>query len=217
MEFLLLIALWLLAPILFAVLFVLPLKLMVNSLYDLVHVPSQIVAIAFNRRLRMNHALEHATINVLQSRYGAAGLAGYARENGFLISGWHDPRSLEIAAREALMRLSLGERHLAVHNKCGTSRAVGNFFFAVLFLTVLLVGGHLDLLTIMAAGVALFVISPVVGMFIQRTLTTHPRVKELAIEGVAPVYSQAAPTSFFGLALFPRAPEAYFVSTVQRR
>lgn len=213
MEFLLVIALWLLAPVLFVTLFVLPLKLMVNSLYDLVHVPSQIVAVAFNRRLRMNHALEHATINVLQSRHGAAGLSGYARDDGFFISGWHDPRSLESGAREALMRLSLGERHLAIHSRCGTSRAVGNFFFAVLFLTVLLLGGHLDLFTIMAAGAVLYLVSPSIGLFIQKTMTTHPRVQELVITGIAPVYSGRAPTSFFGLALFPRAPEAYFVYT----
>lgn len=217
MEFLVVIALWLLAPVLFVTLFVLPLKLMVNSLYDLVHVPSQVVAIAFNRRLRMNHALEHATINVLQSRYGAAGLSGFAREDGFFISGWHDPRSLESAAREALMRLSLGERHLAIHTRCGTSRAVGNFFFAVVLLTVLLWGGHLDLLTIIAGGAVLFVISPSIGLFVQRTLTTNSRVKDLAIEGVAPIYSGTGPSHLFGLALFARAPEAYFVSTERRR
>ncbi|MFO8060066.1 MAG: DUF6391 domain-containing protein [Bacillota bacterium] len=209
--------LWLIAPVVFALLFVLPLKLMIRGISDLVYLPLQILTIAFNRPLRRNHALEHATINVLERRYGARGLAGLARPSGFLVRGWPDVASLEWAAREALVRLQRGENQLVIHRRCGTSQAAGNILFALLFLTVLLAGGRLDLLTVVFAGLLLLLISPHVGILVQRTLTTADDVDDVVITGVAPVYERRPLTFGFGLALFSGPPGAYFVRTATRR
>ena len=47
----------------------------------------------------MNHALEHATVNILESRYGYKNLAGYAEDNGFYIIGANNIFQVEQAAR----------------------------------------------------------------------------------------------------------------------
>ncbi|MCU0512616.1 MAG: DUF6391 domain-containing protein [Anaerolineae bacterium] len=71
------------------------------------------------RRIRRNHALEHATIHLLnRQRYT---LSGHSSENGFVIVGDVPTARLESAVKEALRRLRGGERHLAIHPNCGTN------------------------------------------------------------------------------------------------
>ncbi len=212
MGFFALIAMWFALPLLFIFLFILPVKLMIRSLIDIVYIPRQIVGIAANARLRRNHALEHATINVLQQRYGVRRLAGLASEDGFLIRGWSDDRALSRAAGEALLRLQRGEHDLAVHRHCGTSQAVGNFLFAVLYLTVLLAGGRLQLGAVMLGGAALLLISPYLGMWIQRAFTTSIDVSDVMIIGTSPVFGRKGPAFPFSL-LLGRVPEGYYVHT----
>ncbi len=212
MGFLTLLALWIILPFLFLILFILPLKLMITGLLDIVHIPGQIISIAINPRLRRNHALEHATINVLQRRYGAQNLGGMAREDGFFIRNWGDKRLLRRAAGEALMRLHRGEHHLAVHRQCGTSRAVANLVFAVLYLIVLLAGGRLQLGTVVLGGLALLLISPLLGTWVQRLFTTSIDVQGVAILGISPIFSGRGPVFPFSL-LVGRTPEGFFVHT----
>ena len=78
---------WLLIPLTVFFLFnllLLPFGFTLRSLFSLLTIPGQIWQIATNRRLRANHALEHATINVIEEYYGPQQLAGFAREDGFL-------------------------------------------------------------------------------------------------------------------------------------
>lgn len=76
-------------------------------------------------RVRRNHALEHATLHVLQAKGSAARLGGISDAGGYWIFGDVDTETLLQAAREARERLMAGESHLAVHPKCGTNLAVG--------------------------------------------------------------------------------------------
>lgn len=215
MGSLVLVFLWLMVSVVFVCLFILPLKLMVRSLSDLVYLPVQLLRIALNRRLRENHAVEHATINVLEARYGARGLSGLAREDGFLIRGWTDRASLEAASREALVRLQRGETDLIIHRRCGTSQAAGNILFGLLLLAVLLAGGGVDLLFVVLGGLLLLLISEHVGILVQRTLTTTGDVSDVVITGVSPVYGRRP--LFFGLWFLAQAPGAHFVATALRR
>ena len=48
----------------------LPFQFTVNSLFHIFTIPGQIYKIAANKVLRMNHALEHATVNILERKYG---------------------------------------------------------------------------------------------------------------------------------------------------
>lgn len=71
------------------------------------------------RRTRRNHALEHATIHLLnQQRYT---LSGRSSDTGFVIIGEVPTTRVESAVREALRRLRNGEHHLALHPNCGTN------------------------------------------------------------------------------------------------
>lgn len=76
-------------------------------------------------RIRRNHALEHATLNVLNSRRrGGSPLAGYSDAFGFWIVGTVSTEELHLAANQALSRLQAGERELAIHPNCGTNFVV---------------------------------------------------------------------------------------------
>ncbi len=76
-------------------------------------------------RVRNNHALEHATLHVLQEKGVNVQLAGISDAGGFWIYGEITTEMLAEAAQEALKRLAAGESDLAVHPNCGTNLAIG--------------------------------------------------------------------------------------------
>jgi hypothetical protein len=74
--------------------------------------------------VRRNHALEHATLQVLSEKKSPSSrLFGYSDMNGFWIVGKVDTEALGEATQEALLRLQKGERQLAIHPNCGTNLA----------------------------------------------------------------------------------------------
>ena len=77
-------------------------------------------------RVRGNHALEHATLHVLQERGFIGRLGGISDAGGFWIYGEVPTEKLLLAAQEALERLQKGESALAVHPDCGTNYAVSS-------------------------------------------------------------------------------------------
>ena len=76
-------------------------------------------------RVRRNHALEHATLHILQEKGISGRLGGISDAGGFWIYGDVPTETLLLAAQEALKRLADGESGLAVHPNCGTNLAVG--------------------------------------------------------------------------------------------
>jgi hypothetical protein len=72
-------------------------------------------------RVRRNHGLEHATINLLSRKYPAKALAGYSDHKGFWIVGEISTDELTETVREALTRMNGGEHGLAIHAQCGTN------------------------------------------------------------------------------------------------
>src|SRR5438045_4994676 len=81
--------------------------------------------ILFGRRIRQNHALEHATITVLSGMVPDLSISARSSSNGFIIFGDVDLGLLRRALDEALRRLQAGEASLAIHPNCGTNLAVG--------------------------------------------------------------------------------------------
>lgn len=75
-------------------------------------------------RVRCNHALEHATLHVLQEKGINTPLGGISDMGGFWIYGDVATETLFGASQEALKRLADGENELAVHPNCGTNIAV---------------------------------------------------------------------------------------------
>ena len=81
--------------------------------------------VLFGRRIRQNHALEHATITVLSGYVPNLRISARSSSRGFIIFGDVDLGQLRRALDEALRRLQAGEAELAIHPNCGTNVVVG--------------------------------------------------------------------------------------------
>ena len=168
----------------FILLLLLPFKFTIDSLIILVKAPGQLLAIANNKALRKNHALEHATVNVLEKKYGYNNLSGLAAETGFYINGVVNPADVEAAAREGLLRLQQGEINLVVHKQCGTSLTVANLVLAIIFIFLLLATGSFSLLNMLLAIVIANFVGPQLGVWVQKNFTTSAKVANMEIDGL---------------------------------
>lgn len=149
--------------------------------------PRQILAVLFNRRVRRNHALEHATAHVLESRFGPWGqVSGYAVEQGFYLSGSVPPEEIASAASEGLSRLSAGERDLAVHRKCGTTLVVTNVLSSLVFILLLLMTDALSWINVLIALLVANALGTWLSLRVQRYVTTDADVRGMRILGVEP-------------------------------
>lgn len=74
--------------------------------------------------IRRNHAVEHATINILSKQFPAKSISGYSDANGFWLIGKIPAESVRQAVDEAIQRLGSGENSLAFHPNCGTNFVV---------------------------------------------------------------------------------------------
>ena len=203
---------YLLFPLLMVLLIIIPFKFTINSLLTLIYTPLQLIKIASNRRLRKNHALEHATINVIEEYYGDQRLSGMAREDGFFILGQLPPGLVEKAARVGLQRLKSGASELVVHKRCGTSLAMANLVSALVFIFLLLNSGHFTFFYLVLALLAAHILGPVLGRIIQRHLTTSTDLSDLFIAGARTGHRQQ---NIFGFS-FSR-PDRIFIETYQQQ
>jgi hypothetical protein len=79
-------------------------------------------------RIRRNHGLEHATINILSKRFPKEKFGGVSSPMGFFIIGDVTSEDVAEAAIDALKRLRAGDAGLAIHSSCGTNYAVPGIF-----------------------------------------------------------------------------------------
>ena len=140
-------------------------------------------------RIRRNHALEHATLNLVGHKYPHAQALGMSGPVGFTIYTSLTAEEIVPAAMEALKRLKAGEHALCVHHNCGTNLVVT----ATLTTSATLFGikgkeslhkrlerlPHLILLNVIALMVA-----PPLAEWIQAHVTTDPDVGALEIASV---------------------------------
>lgn len=138
--------------------------------------------------VRQVHALEHATVWVLDEHQGVNNapattshpsdnnsLGGLSTDAGFYLYGQVNTADLKRAVPTALSRLKTGEWDLAVHPRCGTNLSVGMFLTAGLA-----IGAHLllprspleQMLGIGIAAAAATQLTPDIGTLAQRYLTT---------------------------------------------
>jgi hypothetical protein len=73
------------------------------------------------QKTRRNHALEHATLQILAEDYPLLKAAGLSDPNGFWVVGDVSTEVLAKAVLEGQERLNNGEAKLAVHPNCGTN------------------------------------------------------------------------------------------------
>lgn len=203
---------WIILPLILVFLFnllLIPFGFTVRSMLNLLTVPGQLVRVAFNPNLRKNHALEHATINVIEEHFGPRQLSGYATEEGFYILGVIAPNILDAAARAGHGRLLAGEKELAVHRRCGTTIAAANFISSAAFLGLLLATRHFTFFNVVVALAIANLTGPLLGTILQKHVTTSWDVRDREIVGVE--YDWEQPVSFFSGWI--RAQQRFFVRT----
>jgi len=140
--------------------------------------------------IRRNHALEHATLNLIGKQHPNAQAMGLSGPRGFTIYTSLTAEEIVPAAMEALKRLKAGEGALRVHRNCGTNTVVT----ATLTTLATLFGirgtksslrkrlerlPHLILLNVLALLAA-----PTLAEWVQGTLTTDPDVADVEIASV---------------------------------
>jgi len=147
------------------------------------------------RRIRRNHALEHAIIHVLSRTQRDVDLYARSGLSGVVVYGDLPTDKVTSAVTEALARLRNGEYQLAVHPNCGTNLVTAGGLAglaAIAALGVQRVGNkkrslwHLlgsMPLVILASTLALIVAQPL-GQNLQLFLTTEGEVGELHVTDV---------------------------------
>lgn len=179
------------------------------SLLNLITVPKQIWRIAKSQNIRRNHAIEHATINVLEQWAGyQLNISGLSVEDGFYIAGIQNPELVEEAALHGLNLLKQGHCHLAIHRRCGTDIAITNFITALIFLILLFSTGIMSILNIVIALLLSNLISPYLGEYIQKYFTTSCEVRSMRI--ISLEYELDHREASILIRHFPRA---YFIRT----
>ena len=117
-------------------------------------------------RIRRNHGLEHATLQVLARRYPRLRMAGHSVASGFRLVGNLPTIAVEEAVIEALSRLRAGERHLAIHPNCGTNFVTAGTLAGLVAGVSMLGGGsrRRDTFERLSLAVVLATLALIVGM-----------------------------------------------------
>jgi hypothetical protein len=142
-------------------------------------------------RIRRNHGLEHATLNILARSRPGGQLAGHSDGNGFWIVGEIETEALADGVSEALARLQSGQTELAVHKNCGTNLLVSGFAAGLAGAAGLIGVGdrprdkfeRLPLIT--SLGVIALLISRPLGPMLQRKLTVSGNPGNLQITSIS--------------------------------
>jgi hypothetical protein len=147
-------------------------------------------------RTRRHHALEHATMHVLNRRYPVLHLVGWSSPSSFYIYGDVPAEAVQSAAQEALARLRRGETHLAIHPRCGTNTVTAGLVVGLTSFLAMLPGDDRDRrtrlpLVLLLSTLALLLAQPL-GLAVQQRVTTDPHL----LEGLEPriSYGQAGQT-----------------------
>ena len=142
--------------------------------------------ILFGRRIRQNHALEHATITILSGMVPDLRVSARSSSNGFIIFGDVDLGKLRLALDEALRRLQAGEAELAIHPNCGTNLAVG---VSVITIGTMLgmVSSHARtrLVSAAASSVAGLMAARPLGEVVQKYVTTLPDLEGVRVTDIS--------------------------------
>jgi hypothetical protein len=167
-----------------------------QSLWSVLNVPRQVTQLVHGLAVRRNHAIEHATVNVLAERYGQQLVDGCATTEGFRIRAAIDPALLLDAAREGLLRLQRGDRALAIHGRCTTALLLSYAVVSTSLISLLATTHAVSPQNLALVLVLTVAATPKISRLVQRFLTTSMDVKGMTIGAVELV----PPTLFMGLA-----------------
>ncbi|HEX8032428.1 MAG TPA: DUF6391 domain-containing protein [Ktedonobacterales bacterium] len=135
--------------------------------------------------VRENHALEHATIVLLNKHFPDARLSGVSFASGFFVFGDVPTEAIRPAAEQALGRLRGEEPELAIHERCGTNLAVAGMLTGLSAMTIARMRKPYSTFNnaILASTTALVLARPL-GLLVQRYVTTRTPNSSMRIKGV---------------------------------
>ncbi len=138
--------------------------------------------VLFGRRVRQNHALEHATITILSEMIPNLSINARSYSDGFIIFRDLDLGVLRRAVDEALRRLQAGEAQLAIHPNCGTNLAVGISLMTIgTLLGMTSSSTRTRVASAAASSVAGWAAARPIGEFVQKHFTTLPDLKGVRV------------------------------------
>jgi hypothetical protein len=148
---------------------------------------SQILDFGAFSRVRRNHALEHATLQVMAETNPQLRMAGYSDPRGFWLIGEAETADIEAGVRQALDRLNGGESSLAVHPNCGTNLVTTGFLAGAFAWLGMISGGRttrdrLERLPMVISLVTLgMLVAQPLGPYIQAHVTTDAATQGMEI------------------------------------
>jgi len=136
-------------------------------------------------RLRQNHALEHATIAILQEHDPSVRIIARSTKRGFKLIGTAGKDDVRAAVAEALQRLGSGEKQLAIAPKCGTTVAVGVLVGTLgLWLSEFMRSPKQKMMLGVATTLAIALSSQPVGLLAQKHITTQSQLGGLRVRDI---------------------------------
>jgi hypothetical protein len=139
----------------------------------------------FGRRIRQNHALEHATVTILTREKPDLACSARSNSHGFTIFAALDPAWVRRGCDEALARLCAGEAELAIHPNCGTNLAVGTSLAMIGSLFALTaIRPRTRIASALASSLAGIVAARPLGQVVQRHITTLPDLHDVRVVAV---------------------------------
>ncbi len=143
---------------------------------------------------RRNHALEHATLHVLATKYPTKPMAGHSNPTGFFILGNVPTEDIRWAVDQAENRLRAGESSLAIHPGCGTNLATSTLVAATFAWFAMrgsksTFGRLLRLPLALAFAFVGAVVSRPLGPLLQEKVTTDANLANLRVVDIQPTMS----------------------------
>ncbi|MBI3977486.1 MAG: hypothetical protein HY331_04795 [Chloroflexi bacterium] len=134
---------------------------------------------------RRNHALEHATINVLIQQLGNLRVMGRSTTSGFYIYGNIATEAIEQAVAEGFRRLRAGEAELAISPQCGTNLAVAGILAGLCSMVAMGSQRRADRIgSVILAATGAIIASQPIGRLAQRYVTTCAELHGLRVRRV---------------------------------
>jgi hypothetical protein len=141
-------------------------------------------------RIRRNHALEHATLHVLESQRPNLRAGGRATAHGFYLYGdLPDESAVRAAADEAIRRLQAGQHDLAVHPRCGTNAVTAGVLSGVLALLGIAAGGrhapwYVQLPNAILGAMVGALLAQALGPWMQANVTTSATIRGAQVRDI---------------------------------
>ena len=140
------------------------------------------------KRVRRNHALEHATVKLMLEEGVRGPLGGYSTPWGFFILGSLSTEQLARIVETALYGLNAGRSDTAISPHCGTNMAVAALLSGALTRLVLgksKSGRWKRLPLVLGAVMAGTALSKPIGSAIQRRFTTLSAMDGLEVVSIS--------------------------------